>query len=91
MAETAEDRQKRMRMRSWRRGMKEMDLILGPFSDAQLQELSPGDLELYDALLSENDQDLLRWMMGQAAAPDRFAQIVARIAAFAHGRLAQRN
>jgi len=88
--ETPEARLKRMRMRSWRRGMKEMDLILGPFSDAQLQELSPGDLDLYDALLSENDQDLLRWMMGQAAAPDGFAQIVARITTFARDRLAHR-
>jgi hypothetical protein len=31
---------KRLRMRSWRRGMKEMDLILGPFADAELARLT---------------------------------------------------
>ena len=30
------DRLKRLRLRSWRRGMREMDLILGPFADAGL-------------------------------------------------------
>ena len=33
-----ETRLKRLRMRSWRRGVKEMDLILGPFSDSELAE-----------------------------------------------------
>ena len=37
--ESDEIRLKRLRMRSWRRGMKEMDLILGPFSDSQLVDL----------------------------------------------------
>ncbi len=32
MQETAEARLKRMRMRSWRRGTKEMDLVLGPWA-----------------------------------------------------------
>ena len=45
-------------MRSWRRGMKEMDLILGPFSDSELATLGEGELALYEALLNENDQDL---------------------------------
>ena len=40
MGETAEARLKRMAMRSWRRGTKEMDLVLGPFADAHLAGLS---------------------------------------------------
>ena len=87
MAETADDRLKRMRMRSWRRGMKEMDLILGPFADQRLATLPLVALDNYDALLAENDQDLIRWMMGQEAAPDGFAALVADIAAFAGTRL----
>ena len=43
MAETAEARLKRMSMRSWRRGTKEMDLILGPWSDAHLAGLDDAD------------------------------------------------
>lgn len=78
--ETAENRIKRMGMRSWRRGTKEMDMILGPFSDDRLAAMDAADLDLYDALLLENDQDLYQWVSGQVAPPDRFADLIARIA-----------
>jgi antitoxin CptB len=87
MDETAEYALKRMRMRSWRRGTKEMDLILGPFADARLAELSGSMLAGYDALLAENDQDLIQWVLGQSAPPARFAPLIALIAAHARGRL----
>ena len=85
--ETPEARLKRMRMRSWRRGTKEMDLILGPYADAQLAGMTPETLDLYDSLLEENDQDLLPWVLGQRPAPDRFAILLAEIAGFARARL----
>ncbi len=86
MTETAEARLKRMSMRSWRRGTKEMDLILGPWSDTHLAALSVEELDLYDALLAENDQDLMAWIFGQAAVPGHFAEILGRIARFAIAR-----
>ena len=39
MKEDANARLKRLTMRSWRRGMKEMDLILGPYADARLADM----------------------------------------------------
>lgn len=81
MSETPEARQKRLTMRSWRRGTKEMDLILGPYADKYLAGMSDLELSEYDALLSENDQDLYQWVTGQAAAPERFSALIARIAA----------
>lgn len=78
--ETTEARLKRLRMRSWRRGIKEMDLILGPFSDGAMTDLGDADLSTYDALLSENDQDLYRWVTGQETPPERFADLLSRIA-----------
>ena len=84
-----EARLKRLSMRSWRRGTREMDLILGPFADAHLAGLDA--LDLYEALLDENDQDLLPWMLGQAPAPARYAALVERIAAFARARLRPAN
>lgn len=87
MGETAEARLKRMAMRSWRRGTKEMDLVLGPFADANLAGLTPADLDLYDALLEENDQDLMAWILGQSAPPAAIAPLLARITAFAETRL----
>ncbi|MFP5480110.1 MAG: succinate dehydrogenase assembly factor 2 [Alphaproteobacteria bacterium] len=89
--ETAEARLKRMRMRSWRRGTKEMDLVLGPFADAHLEGLSEADLLTYDAILTENDQDLMAWVLGQSAPPAAIAPLLARIAAFAEARLQRGN
>lgn len=71
-------------MRSWRRGMKEMDLILGPFADARLSALGEGELSAYESLLDENDQDLYRWVSGAANAPDSHAEILSLVAGF-HG------
>ena len=87
MAETAEARLKRMKMRSWRRGTKEMDLVLGPWADAHLAELPAEELEVYEALLSQNDQDLMAWIFGQAAPPADLAPLLARITAYARERL----
>ncbi len=86
MSETQEARLKRMAMRSWRRGTKEMDLILGPFADARLTALGTEMLAVYDALLSENDQDIYPWITGATAAPDRFDALISEISAFVRGR-----
>jgi antitoxin CptB len=87
MTETAEARIKRMRMRSWRRGTKEMDLVLGPWADAHLEGLSPERLDQFDVLLAENDQDLLPWVLGQAEPPAAIAGLIAEIGRFARARL----
>lgn len=70
MNEAHEHRLKRNRIRSWRRGTKEMDLILGPYSDGALAALSLEDLDAYENLLNENDQDLYQWFSRQATTPD---------------------
>jgi antitoxin CptB len=70
-------------MRSIRRGIYEMDLLLGAFAAAALEGMEDGDLAAYDALLLENDHDLLLWVTGQAAPPAGHAPLVARIAAVA--------
>lgn len=89
MIETAEARLKRLKMRSWRRGTKEMDLVLGPFADRHLADLDAADLATYDRLLLENDQDLMAWILGQSTPPDWVGPLLARIADFARERLAR--
>jgi antitoxin CptB len=91
MGETAEARLKRMAMRSWRRGTKEMDLVLGPWADAHLATLDPGRLAVYDLLLEENDQDLMAWILGQGEAPAGIAPLLAEIADYARKRLAPKG
>jgi antitoxin CptB len=84
--ETPEARLKRMTMRSWRRGTKEMDMILGPFADARLATLDPDRLALFDALLGENDQDIYPWITGAEPAPAHYRDLIADIAGFARAR-----
>lgn len=81
MSEPGETRLKRLRIRSWRRGTKEMDLILGGWSDAHLATLDEADLDLYEAVLRESDLDLYRWITQAAPPPDRLAPLLNRIAA----------
>jgi len=85
MSETREAMVKRLHMRSMRRGIKEMDLILSAFADANLRQMSDADLTLYDRLLTENDHDIYGWVGGQFACPDTYAGLIAQIAAGAHG------
>jgi antitoxin CptB len=86
MSETAEARLKRMRMRSWRRGTKEMDMILGPFSDERLASLDAPTLDMYDRLLEENDQDLYPWVSGVQPCPAHYSALLAQIGEFARAR-----
>lgn len=78
--ENRDTRERRLRLRSWRRGIREMDLILGGFADARLSELTAAELARYDALLSENDQDLYAWVSGREEAPADHAAILALVA-----------
>ncbi len=59
--------------------MREMDMLLGPFSDAPLADLSDDQLDIYERLLSENDQEIYRWVSGQAETPDEYQGLVAKI------------
>lgn len=78
-SELKEHRIKRLRMRSMRRGIKEMDLILSAFADANIEGMSAQDLDTYDQLLNENDQDLYTWVTGQVPAPEEFSEMIAKI------------
>lgn len=83
--ETPEHRIKRLAMRSMRRGIKEMDLILPAFASVALSRMEEADLALYDQLLDENDHDLYAWINGQVAAPAPFGGLIRQIAAMARG------
>ena len=85
MSEGREARVKRLHMRSIRRGIKEMDLILTAFAQTHLAGLSDDALETYDALLSENDHDLYGWVTGQFETPARYTHLMPLIAKGAHG------
>ncbi len=62
-------RRRRARFRSWHRGMREMDLILGRFADQNIDRLNGDELDQYEALLEIPDGDLLKWVTGEQPVP----------------------
>ncbi|MFP7675301.1 succinate dehydrogenase assembly factor 2 [Marivita sp. S0852] len=79
MSEPREHRLKRLTMRSMRRGIKEMDIILSRYAALRLGTFEDQQLDRYDALLSENDQDLYQWVSGQKPPPDALRDMIADI------------
>lgn len=76
-------RRRRLRYRAWRRGTRELDLILGPFADAHAEVLAEPLLSRFELLLSEEDTDLLKWLMGQEAPrADADRELLDRLIAF---------
>jgi antitoxin CptB len=65
-------RRRKLLFRSWHRGMREMDLIMGGFADAKVAELSERDLGELERLIEVPDRDLLAWITGEAAVPADF-------------------
>ena len=85
MSEPLDVMRKRLHMRSIRRGIKEMDLILSAFSATHLAALDRDQLTTYDALLSESDHDLYQWVSGQSGEPERYGALMDIIRAGAVG------
>lgn len=67
--ETIENKRKRLIFRSWHRGTKEMDLLLGSFADKYVSGFSEEDLRLYEDLLHISDPDLYNWITGKEDPP----------------------
>ncbi|ANT59789.1 hypothetical protein AYJ57_05025 [Salipiger sp. CCB-MM3] len=78
--ETHEHRLKRLRMRSMRRGTKEMDILLVRYCDAKLDQMNAAELDAFEALLEEYDPDLYQWISGQRPAPEELRPLIADIA-----------
>lgn len=79
------DRLKRLSMRAMRRGTKEMDIILGRYAKARLEYMPKAQLDLFEALLEENDHDLYQWVTGQTTPTPGFTLLIAEISSFARG------
>lgn len=60
---------RRLKFRSWHRGTREADLLLGSFADRFLDTFSSEQLERFDRLLGSSDPDLYNWMTGREPPP----------------------
>ena len=70
---------KRLSIRSWRRGTKELDLILGQFSDKNLNKLNTSELNLYEQFLSNDDYLIYNWLFNKEDSPILFKSLIKRI------------
>ena len=70
---------KRLLIRSWRRGTKELDLILGQFSDKNLNRLKMAELNLYEQFLSNDDYLIYNWLFGKEDSPKIFKSLIKSI------------
>jgi antitoxin CptB len=69
MTDTPDTRLKKLLFRSQHRGTRESDLLLGGFAASHLAAMTPAQLDRYEALLEENDADLLAWITGRSVPP----------------------
>jgi antitoxin CptB len=65
-------RMKRLRFRAWHRGTRESDLLIGGFFDAAAAGWDELEMVWFEALLEEQDVDIMAWAIGTAAPPERF-------------------
>ena len=71
--------QKRLSIRSWRRGTKELDLILGQFSDKNIYKFKKSELNLYERFLSSDDYLIYNLLFGKEDSPKIFKSLIKRI------------
>ena len=65
-------RQKKLKLRAWRRGFREADLILGPFADLHVSTFTEAELDWFEAILNVADHDLYGWILEREATPAAF-------------------
>ena len=73
----------RIQFRSWRRGFREADMVLGPFSDQVAPTLTDAELDVFERLIDEEDQWLYGWIIERDPTPAEFeTPVMAKVRAF---------
>lgn len=90
-----EERRKRIKVRAWRRGFRELDLIMGAFADAHVQELDEAGIAEFERLLETPDQDVYAWIVGTTPVPPEMdgptLRLIKSFRYFARNAAAQSN
>ena len=73
-----DERRRRTLFRAWHRGIREMDLIMGRFADAEIGTLSEPELDEFELLIEVPDRDLFRWVTGEVETPSNYDTAVFR-------------
>jgi antitoxin CptB len=71
-------RRRQLLYRLWHRGTREMDLIMGRFADAAIDELTAAELTELERLADVPDPELYEWLTGACMVPPDYDLAVLR-------------
>ena len=86
-SEGLDQRRRKLLFRSWHRGTREMDLIMGRFADATIEQLAEEEIGELERLIEAPDPELLAWITGEADVPPNYdTALFRRLRDFSHSR-----
>ena len=68
-----EARRKRLKFRAWHRGTREADYMIGCFFDRFGETWNDAELDWFEALIDEEDVEIMAWALGAEPPPERYA------------------
>ena len=68
-----DERRRKLNFRAWRRGFREMDLIMGQFADQHIGAMSEDELQEFERLLATPDWEVYAWIVGNKPVPPNYA------------------
>jgi antitoxin CptB len=85
------ERRRRLLFRAWRRGVREMDLIVGRFADARIDSFSDAELNEFERLIEIPNAELYAWIVGNDPVPaEQDTAVLRQLIAF-HDRAQNRG
>ncbi|NKB52435.1 MAG: succinate dehydrogenase assembly factor 2 [Rhizobiaceae bacterium] len=73
-----DDRRKRLLFRSWHRGMREMDYVLGTYANHAIADMGEDELAEFEMLMQLPDPDMYKWLSGSIDVPENFDNSIVR-------------
>ena len=67
------DSLRRLKFRAWHRGTREADYMIGCFFDAHHSAWDAAAIEWFEALLDEDDVEIMAWALNAQPVPERYA------------------
>jgi antitoxin CptB len=85
-SEGLNERQRKVLFRAWRRGVREIDLIVGRFADVHIATLDGAALDDFERLIEAPNAELYAWVAGGEPPPAAYdTAVLAKLRAFHMG------
>ena len=80
-----DERRRKLTFRAWRRGFREMDLLMGAFADAHIEAMDDASLDEFERLLATPDWEVYAWLIGKKDVPPNYeGPILTQLINFRH-------